>query len=156
MTNPAEGAPDGAALEEIPEDECYRLIATQEVGRLGVNAQDYPLIFPVNFAMDGRRVVIRTDPGTKLAAAEHAHVTFEVDSIDQEHRSGWSVLVRGRAEEATGADRAGLIERLHAAHVQPWAPGEHGHWLWLVPEHVTGRRVVPGALPPAVDPRAYL
>ena len=147
---------DGAALEEIPEEECYRLIAGQQLGRLGVNADQQPLIFPVNFLMDGSVVVIRTDPGTKLSAAANAPVTFEVDAIDQQHRSGWSVLIRGRAEEVTGEERAALIERAGASSVQPWAPGEHGHWLRLVAEHVTGRRLVPGNLPPAVDPRAYL
>lgn len=147
---------EGAALQEIPEEECYRLIAGQQVGRLGVNAEEQPLIFPVNFLMDGTQVVIRTDPGTKLAAAAHAPVTFEVDAIDQQHRSGWSVLIRGRAEEVTGAERAALVERADAGGVRSWAPGEHGHWLRLVAEHVTGRRLVPGNLPPAVDPRAYL
>ena len=30
----------------------------------------------------------------------------------------------------------------------PWAPGEHGHWIRLVPKAITGRRIVPGQLPP--------
>ncbi|MGY1704804.1 pyridoxamine 5'-phosphate oxidase family protein [Geodermatophilus sp. SYSU D00697] len=141
---------------EIPVDECYRLLRTQQVGRLGVNAEHYPLIFPVNYGMDHDTIVIRTSPGTKLAAADHANVTFEVDAIDPVHRSGWSVLVRGLAEEVTDAHGAELVQRTHDVGVRPWAPGEHGHWLRLIPHHVTGRRVVPGELPPAVDPRAYL
>jgi nitroimidazol reductase NimA-like FMN-containing flavoprotein (pyridoxamine 5'-phosphate oxidase superfamily) len=145
-----------AALTEIPVDECYRLLRTQQVGRLGVNAEHHPLIFPVNYGMDGETIVIRTSPGTKLTAASHANVTFEVDEIDQRERSGWSVLVRGLAEEVTDAHAPDLVRRTHAAGASPWAPGDHGHWLRLIPQHVTGRRVVPGELPPAVDPRAYL
>ncbi|SFK99742.1 pyridoxamine 5'-phosphate oxidase family protein [Geodermatophilus ruber] len=145
-----------APSNEIPVEECYRLLRTQQVGRLGVNAEHYPLIFPVNYGMDHHTIVIRTSPGTKLTAASHANVTFEVDEIDPIHRSGWSVLVRGLAEEVTDAHGADLVRRTHDAGVAPWAPGEHGHWLRLIPHHVTGRRVVPGELPPAVDPRAYL
>ena len=57
--------------------------------------------------------------GTKLAAADHANVTFQVDEIDQRTRSGWTVLVRGLAEEVTSAHRAELVQRTHAADVQP-------------------------------------
>jgi nitroimidazol reductase NimA-like FMN-containing flavoprotein (pyridoxamine 5'-phosphate oxidase superfamily) len=49
-----------ATSTEIPVDECYRLLRTQQVGRLGVNAEHYPLIFPVNYGMDGDTIVIRT------------------------------------------------------------------------------------------------
>jgi nitroimidazol reductase NimA-like FMN-containing flavoprotein (pyridoxamine 5'-phosphate oxidase superfamily) len=143
-------------MQEIPADECHRLLATQEIGRLAVNAEHHPLVFPVNYAMDGTTVVIRTSPGTKLAAADHAAVTFEVDEIDRRTRSGWSVLVRGVAEEVGPEHREDLVARTHATGLQPWAPGEHGRWLRLIPTSVTGRRIVPGELPPAVDPRAYL
>jgi hypothetical protein len=40
--------------------------------------------------------------------------------------------------------------------VAPWAPGEHGNWLRIIPQEVTGRRIVPGQLPWGVDERAYL
>jgi uncharacterized protein len=54
-------------------------LAPQQIGRLGVNAEHYLLVFPVNYALDHGVIVIRTDAGTKLAAADHANVTFEVD-----------------------------------------------------------------------------
>ncbi|MBM7804619.1 nitroimidazol reductase NimA-like FMN-containing flavoprotein (pyridoxamine 5'-phosphate oxidase superfamily) [Geodermatophilus bullaregiensis] len=72
-------AETGPTLEELPADECHRLLATQEIGRLTVNAEHHPLVVPVTYAMDGTTIVIRTSPGTKLAAADHANVTFEVD-----------------------------------------------------------------------------
>jgi nitroimidazol reductase NimA-like FMN-containing flavoprotein (pyridoxamine 5'-phosphate oxidase superfamily) len=154
-TSPAGGPPD-ATMQVIPTEECYRLLATQEIGRIGVNAEHYPLILPVNYAVDGTTLVIRTRPGTILRAAEHANVTFEVDQIDPQTRSGWSVLVRGQAEEVGAEHRAELVARTHSTGVQPWAPGEHGNWLRVIAHDVSGRRIVPGELPPAVDPRAYL
>ena len=143
-------------LRTLTDDECFELLATQQIGRLGVNAEHYPLIFPVNYALDQRAVVVRTHPGTKLSAADHANVTFEVDSIDPISRSGWSVLIRGLAEEVTSAHRTEMIERTHATGVEPWAPGEHGHWLRIIPHDVSGRRIVPGELPPPFEPAGYL
>lgn len=150
------GHPDTATLKELPAEECYELLATQEVGRIGVNAEHYPLIIPVNYGVDGTSLVIRTHPGTMLHAASHANVTFETDDIDQRTRSGWSVLVRGLAEEVGAGHGADLVARTHAAGAEPWAPGEHGVWLRVIVHHVTGRRIVPGELPPPVDPRGYL
>jgi nitroimidazol reductase NimA-like FMN-containing flavoprotein (pyridoxamine 5'-phosphate oxidase superfamily) len=150
----SEGSP--ARMQELTGDECYRLLATQQIGRLGVNAEHYPLIFPVNYALDRARViVVRTHPGTKLAAADHANVTFEVDEIDQRTRSGWSVLVRGLAEEVTSAHRAELVERTRSSGAQPWAPGEHGRWLRIIPHAISGRRIVPGELPPPFEDASY-
>ena len=147
---------DRPALEGLSDDECYQLLATQQIGRLGVNAEHYPLIFPVNYGLDRRVVVVRTHPGTKLTAANHANVTFEVDHIDQTNRTGWSVLIRGLAEEVTSAHGAELVERTHAAGVQPWAPGEYGHWLRIIPHYLSGRRIVPGELPPPFEQAGYL
>ncbi|MGY1745991.1 pyridoxamine 5'-phosphate oxidase family protein [Blastococcus sp. SYSU D00695] len=149
-------AEDPATMHVIPVDECYRLLGTHELGRLGINAEHFPIVVPVNYALDGTTIVIRTQPGSKLTAARHANVVFEVDEVDRRTRSGWSVLVRALAEEVGDEHRAELVARTRAADVRPWAPGEHGHWLRLIPQEVSGRRIVPGELPPAVDPRAYL
>jgi hypothetical protein len=148
--------PTDRQLLELSADECYRLLRTQQIGRLGVNATHYPLIFPVNYALDRDVIVMRMAAGTKLAAADHANVSFEVDEIDQRTRSGWSVLVRGLAEEVTSAHRAELIARTEATGVTPWAPGEHGHWMRLIPQAISGRRIVPGQLPPAFEDAGYL
>lgn len=145
-----------AQMRVLDNEECYRLLSTKRIGRLGINAEHYPLIFPVNYGLDRGVIVLRMGPGTKLTAAGHANVTFEVDDIDERGRSGWSVLVRGIAEEVTEAHGADLIERTTATGVEPWAPGDHGHWLRLIPHAVSGRRIVPGELPPIFDASAYL
>jgi uncharacterized protein len=161
MTTPrpaGDAAPESAdaVLQVIPAEECYRLLATQEIGRIGVNAEHYPLILPVTYALDGTTVVVRTGSGIILQAAEHANVTFEVDEVDRRTRSGWSVLVRGQAEAVGPAHRDELMASTRATGVEPWAPGDRGNWLRLIAHDISGRRIVPGELPPAVDPRAYL
>ena len=147
---------DEPSMEEISTDDCWMLMGTQEVGRLGVYARHYPLVVPVNYGLDRRIVVLRTSEGTKLAAAAHANVTFEVDQIDPATRSGWSVLVRGLAEEVTDAHRAELVRATREAGADPWAPGEHEHWLRIIPHAVTGRRIARGELLPAFEDAGYL
>jgi nitroimidazol reductase NimA-like FMN-containing flavoprotein (pyridoxamine 5'-phosphate oxidase superfamily) len=151
MTQTSEGA-----LVDISAIECLALLKTQQVGRLGVNAEHYPLIFCVNYGLDGDVVVIRVHPGMMLTNADHANVTFEVDQIDPYSRTGWSVLVRGLAERVTDHHRQELVERTKTAGMEPWAPGEHGEWIRLIPHRVTGRRIVAGQLPPSFSDRAYL
>lgn len=155
MTDSPAGEPADVTMHVIPAEECYVLLGTQEIGRLGLIAGHYPLILPVNYALDGTTLVIRTHAGTILQAAEHANVTFEIDEIDRRARSGWSVLVRGQAEEVGEGHRAELVARTHAAGVEPWAPGEKGHWIRIIPHEISGRRIVPGELP-GLDPRGYL
>jgi nitroimidazol reductase NimA-like FMN-containing flavoprotein (pyridoxamine 5'-phosphate oxidase superfamily) len=150
------GAESPASLRELSQEECYRLLATQQIGRLGVNAENYPLIFPVNYALDDEVVVFRSNAGLKLTAADHANVTFEVDDIDPFRRTGWSIVIRGLAEEVTRDHRDELIARTAATGVEPWAPGDRGHWLRIIPHKVTGRLIVPGELPPAFEDHGYL
>lgn len=152
-------AQDGArdrALVVLPADECRRLLATRQLGRIGLPGTPFPVILPVNFMLDGDAVVIRTDSPTITAVAHHTRVAFEVDDVDERTRSGWSVLVQAFAEEVTGDRRAELVERMRTAGGTPWAPGEHGHWIRLVPEVVTGRRIIPGRLPPPFEAGGYL
>jgi uncharacterized protein len=139
---------DDVTLTELSAQECRALLATQQIGRLGVNAEHYPLIIVVNYGLDRDIVVIRTHPGTTLTNANHANVTFEVDDIDQRTQSGWSVLIRGLAEEISQTEGAELFQRTVINAAQPWAPGEYGHWLRLIPHHMTGRRIEPAQLSP--------
>jgi nitroimidazol reductase NimA-like FMN-containing flavoprotein (pyridoxamine 5'-phosphate oxidase superfamily) len=143
------------AFEVLPADECRRLLATRQLGRIGLAGGRFPLILPVNYAMDGDVIVVRTDSRSILAAADDTRVAFEVDDIDERTRSGWSVLAHAVAREITAADRDELLARTQASGVEPWAPGERGHWIRLVPLHLTGRRVVPGRLPPPFEDGAY-
>jgi nitroimidazol reductase NimA-like FMN-containing flavoprotein (pyridoxamine 5'-phosphate oxidase superfamily) len=146
---------DAPGLQTLTSEECYALLGASEVGRLGVYAGHYPLVVPVNYGVDHGVIVVRTSEGTKLAAADHANVTFEVDELDPRTRTGWSVLVRGLAEEVTDHHRAELVERTRSSAVQPWAPGELGHWLRIIPQDISGRRILPGQLPGVHEPDGH-
>lgn len=129
-----------AGLDVVYEAECLELMATEEVGRLAVSVGGQPLVFPVNYALDGREVVFRSNAGTKLEAGLGRSVCFEVDHFDRAARTGWSVIVVGRLEEVTPADSVSLQERIHSLPVEPWA-GQRERWLRVVPRAITGRRI---------------
>lgn len=125
-------------LEELRRDECLALLSRNHLGRLAVVVGGRPLVFPVNYCLDGDRVVFRTDTGTKLHGALGGPVAFEIDGVDTLYHGGWSVLVVGDAEEIVEpAER----ERLSQLPLGLWAGGEKPHWIRIRPAAVTGRRL---------------
>ena len=126
-------------LEVLPVAECYTLLATQSVGRLAVTTSaGLPLVFPVGYVVDGRGIVFRSAIGTKSAAADARPVAFEVDAVDPGTRSGWSVVVAGRAQQIR-ADAE--IARLEGLHLPRWTTGSATRWMRLHPAAVSGRRI---------------
>jgi nitroimidazol reductase NimA-like FMN-containing flavoprotein (pyridoxamine 5'-phosphate oxidase superfamily) len=131
---------DELVLEWLHHDECMALLTTVELGRLGVVEEGEPLVLPVNFTYIDDSVVIHTDEGTKLSAANYGRAALEADEIDPVTHEGWSVLVRGRAFEITAAvDR--LSERLKEVPDHSWVPGPKAHLLMIHADQVTGRRL---------------
>ena len=128
---------EGLAI--LDEDQCLRLLATATVGRVAVSLGALPAVFPVNFALYGRRIVFRTGRGTKLdAAVRQAVVAFEVDAFDTFERSGWSVLAVGRATDIT--DDLQLIGG--DVRVRTWVTGERDHYIAIDAEMLTGRQII--------------
>jgi nitroimidazol reductase NimA-like FMN-containing flavoprotein (pyridoxamine 5'-phosphate oxidase superfamily) len=130
-------------LEDLPPDECFRLLATADVGRLVYQDDLGPLAVPVNYAMAGHDIVFRVERGAKQTAARQQQMlAFEVDHVDEDRHSGWSVLVRGVADEVDGERLPALMLQTMKGHVpMPWAAGARHVWLQLVPRTVTGRRL---------------
>lgn len=127
-------------IEELARDECLRILASHRFGRLAVVEDGQPDVFPVNYALDGDRVVFVTRPGTKLEHAGLDRVAFEVDEFASEGASAASVVVKGTAFEITGAlDDASVRER--ALVVPTWVVPDDLHWVRIVPREITGRRV---------------
>lgn len=127
-------------LEWVQRAECLRLLATGDVGRVVVIEGGGPLIFPVNYVLDGEDILFRTGGGTKLQRGPGRTACFEVDEIDRTTHSGWSVVIVGRLEEVTPLDGPGY-ERARALSIEPWAPGPKAHLLRLVSSRITGRRI---------------
>jgi uncharacterized protein len=134
---------DHAGLEVLPFDSCLSLLAAVSVGRVGFVADGEISVLPVNFVIDGQAVVFRTASGSKLAGAEDkSAMAFEADNYDDITQTGWSVLVRGRAEVVEDEPEIGRLSRLG---LYSWASAvDRPFWIRITPTSVTGRRT-PGA-----------
>lgn len=137
----ADAASPGARLEAISEEECRQLLAATKIGRVAVTVGAVPAIFPVNHAVLDGAVVFRTSDGTKLdAALRGTVVAFEVDEADPDKEVGWSVVVVGVAGQIHEPDDRA---RARALNLRPWAPGERDHYVRILPEMISGRRIIP-------------
>src|SRR5690348_11750919 len=133
----ASGVP--GELLRLSRGECLRLLATRRVGRYAhVESARALDVVPVNYLSraDGT-VLFRSGPGPKLSAADrHDVVAFQVDDIDEETQTGWSVLVVGRAHRLTDTEAAALD-----ALSEPWAGGPRRHVVRIEPTRIEGRRL---------------
>ena len=137
MSNDPKKSHDG--LEVLSERQCLELLASRDLGRLAFSISDQPEIFPVNYGTDGSIVVLRTADGQKAQRAILRRVAFEVDSWDPGTRVGWSVVLKGVAQEVTtGIDP--FASALRQRPVNPVAPGVRERWIALYPAEITGRR----------------
>ena len=131
---------DRNGLEVLGLQECLALVASQPVGRIAFVHGGEPAVLPVNHVVVDGAIGFRTTPGSKLDhAIMRRPVAFEVDAVDPETRTGWSVLVRGVAdlvEDTRAFDAAGDPVPV------PWsAHAEGGVWMTIHAEEVSGRRL---------------
>jgi nitroimidazol reductase NimA-like FMN-containing flavoprotein (pyridoxamine 5'-phosphate oxidase superfamily) len=126
-------ANDGSA-RELTLEECWDFLATQQLGRLAFRLLDETHIVPVNFAVDGRTLLFRTDGGNKLFGVElGAEVAFEADEVVGE--TARSVVLRGRAR------RLGEQEEHRAEQValHTWVGMPKYNVVEFAPVEVSGR-----------------
>ena len=122
----------------LSDDRCAELLATTPIGRIGFVSEGQPIVLPVTYAWHDGDVVFRTLEGQKLAAAAYAQpVCFEIDEWDAHDREGWSVVVKGVADEVT---EWAEIEQLEQIGLAAWS---HETWrrIWVrvTPTEITGR-----------------
>jgi hypothetical protein len=135
---------DHRGLRVLGFEECLERLRAAPVGRLAFVHTGEPVVFPVNHAVDGVDVVFRTSWGSKLQVAEDSGVVaYEVDGYDSRSESGWSVVVKGRAQlvyESADTDRYDQLG------LRSWAdPEGRGFWVRIRPVEITGREVIPPA-----------
>lgn len=134
---------DQAGMQRIDAESCRRLLRTHSlhVGRVAFTDGDgHPVVLPFNYRFDGSAVLLRTGDGPLLAAVRDGRpLAFEVDEVDPAWQDGWSVLVQGHATEITDP---GDLERVQRLPLHPWAPGRKTHWLRLLTDRISGRRIL--------------
>ena len=131
LTQPAAGA------SRLDDAEAMRLLAGVDYGRVVFTVKSLPAIRPVNHLVEGGRIIIRTRLTSAISAAARATgglvVAYEADSMDPQTKTGWSVVVAGRAYTVTDPDRVSRYEQL----LDPWV--NHADTaIEIEPEMVTG------------------
>ncbi len=126
-------------LERLSQAECYQLLVPRGIGRIAFGTVSGLMVLPVNYAVSGGTIVIRTGDGSLIAGTADGPVSFEADHFDLELGQGWSVLVRGDAHRVLQPDE---LRHLRADFdLRPWPSGEHDLFIRIVPAQLTGRRI---------------
>jgi nitroimidazol reductase NimA-like FMN-containing flavoprotein (pyridoxamine 5'-phosphate oxidase superfamily) len=131
-----------ALPRELRIDECRRLIADGGIGRVAFQSQSAQHIVPVNFQLDHDSIVFRTTPYSELGRlAPGSEAAFEVDELDVESTSGWSVVAKGRVDVIPdNFEKAAM--RFSGKDPKPWAEGVRRLYMRLTWRELTGRRLV--------------
>lgn len=128
-------------IEDLQEDECFRLVKQKGVGRFVFQDSDGPAAVPVNFGLAGEQIVFRVETRSHLREMLQGPVAFEVDHTEPETGEGWSVLIRGTGREVEMDHVPELLHLMRESTPQPWAEGVHNVWVAITARKVTGRRL---------------
>ena len=124
---------------ELSEAECKQLLAEHSAGRVGFMAADGPQILPVTYQFRHGSVIFRTSPvGVLSGLVRRTSVAFEIDNIDEQNKSGWSVLVLGFAEAMA---HNYLLTSAWETGPEPWADGVRNLFIEIRPRKISGRAV---------------
>lgn len=112
------GVGSAVRMSELGREECLALLASVPVGRVGFTRQALPVIRPVNHLIDGDTIVIRTHAASALLhhTAVDEVMVYEADQLDVQTRTGWSVMVTGRATRITAEQETARYRQL----LTPW------------------------------------
>ena len=131
--------PPPVGVEILDRDESVALLGARGVCRVVFTVDTLPAVLPVNYAVDAGALVLSTGAGSRLAsAADGGVLAAQVDDLDSETRSGWSVVVTGVAELLPDGEEWRRLRGL----VDQWVPARNDVGIRLPMTLVTGRRIV--------------
>ncbi|MGB9378520.1 MAG: pyridoxamine 5'-phosphate oxidase family protein [Mycobacteriales bacterium] len=136
---------DQPIVQRLDRADCLRLLGGAQFGRIVYTVKALPAVQPVNFVVRDDSVIIRTQSESKLATAvSNRVVAFQVDDIDSETQSGWSVSVVGHCYEV---ETSAEVEELRRSGPQAWGNPRGERFIGIRIEQITGRWLHSPALP---------
>lgn len=127
----------------MSDDEAWRFLEHTRFGRLALSVGNNPDIFPINYLAHDGKLLMRTNPGTKLAELTiNDSVAFEIDGLAEDE--AWSVVLKGTArvlESQTEIDAASELP------LAPWLKTLKYTFVEIVPTSVRGFRFQLGTEP---------
>ena len=129
---------DARHISVMSEGQCRDLLQTRDVARVAWQSATGLLILPVTYVWYDKSVVFRTSPyGALSELIRPTEVALEIDDLDQQRHSGWSVLVQGQA--AAVAEPAEMVRLWAVDGLVPWAPGTRNLFIQITPRVISGR-----------------
>lgn len=127
--------PAHAHCVELDPEDCWELVGPAPVGRLVWQGERGLSVATLNFAVDRHSILVRTIAyGSIARECDDSQVAFQVDYADEATRTGWSVLMRGRAHVEYG-------ETVPIDAVDAWPEGSRLLALRVVADRVSGVRL---------------
>jgi nitroimidazol reductase NimA-like FMN-containing flavoprotein (pyridoxamine 5'-phosphate oxidase superfamily) len=119
----------------LSEDESWQVLRRCGYGRLAICVMGKPDIYPINFLGHNGVLIMRTNPGTKLAGLVVGHdVAFEVDEVTE--AEAWSVVLQGTARVV---DSQSEVDELDKLPLHPWIPTRKYTYVEITPTRLHGR-----------------
>ncbi|MCU1503941.1 MAG: hypothetical protein JWM12_3295 [Ilumatobacteraceae bacterium] len=124
-----------AQRAELPKWECLNLLRSRAVGRMCLIEHGCPLAMPINYKVVGMdddiQIVVLTAPETMLGRYEGPG-SLEVDDIDLDHGTAWSVIVRGVLQRESASN--------DLPNPRPLVTQGRNRWIGLHATAISGRR----------------
>lgn len=124
-----------AEPHQLPNWESLELLRSTTIGRLCVLEGEYPIAMPINYRIvelvGAHAAVVRTAPNTVLARFE-GPASLEVDDIDLDAGSAWSVIARGQLHRVLGEHSL--------PDPRPLVTIDRDQWMMLSISALSGRR----------------
>ncbi len=134
---------DEQPIRIMTSDEAWRFLEHTRFGRLAMSVANVPDIFPINYLAQDGKLLIRTNPGAKVAELTvNDTVAFEIDGLAEDQ--AWSVVLKGTARVL---DSQTEIDAANELPLATWLPTLKYTFVEITPSSVHGRRFRLGTEP---------
>jgi nitroimidazol reductase NimA-like FMN-containing flavoprotein (pyridoxamine 5'-phosphate oxidase superfamily) len=124
---------------EMPGNQSVGLLAATQVGRVAWHGPTGLQIVPVSYAYHRDTVVFSASSDSLLSELASAiDVVLEIDDLDQTYKTGWSVVIHGRAEAVPEPQELRRLWTLDGV-AAPWTPGARDLCIQIRPSRISGR-----------------
>lgn len=128
---------DDDVVTKLKKDECWDLLRDNTFGRIAYHLRGRSRITPLNYTVDGERIVFRTAEGSKFFALKvEDNVALQIDHVGED--TAWSVVAHGPVTEITNDED--LAEA--TVNLRPLIRTKKEHVFAIDVDKVRGRRFI--------------
>ncbi len=127
-------------FETLDSGECWRLVGDHGVGRVVFEGDTDTQVVPTRYDAQTGVAYFRAPTFGEMARRVHRRSTsLQVDDIDHETFTGWSILLTGTAHRVQ--DSRTMADLWSLGRPPTWFPRVDTQWIALPVDHLHGQRV---------------